>query len=372
MSFRIETAAAAGGEDAMTAMARARFREGVEYYDKGEYEQARAAFLQAYALKKHPAVLLNLAWSCLKSGHVREADQYFRQFLSEGREITDKQRADANEGLAQVHSKLGRIDVAAPAGTDVTIDGEHVGAVPLAEGTYVEPGFHSVVLRAPDGAVETVGVTVAAGEKAIAHLGRQQPSAPSPAASPPAPEAPPAAAPVPPQPAAPPSLPSAPPGATSQPESAPVSARPNEAEGYPGLLAAAITTTGVSVAGFATALGLLIAKNSAQSKANTLGNQITSVSKADHIMPNNCASPANLPQPIASACTTWNSDNSTVNTDATIGNYMVYVVGVGGAVAATTLWIIYATRNRQASPHLAIVAPMIDRSTAGLSISGSF
>ena len=57
-------------DDATTAMARARFKEGVEYFDKGQFDLARAAFLQAYALKKHPAVLLNLAWSCLKSGHV--------------------------------------------------------------------------------------------------------------------------------------------------------------------------------------------------------------------------------------------------------------------------------------------------------------
>ena len=78
-------------EDATTSMARARFKEGVEFYDKGEFEQARASFLQAYALKKHPAVLLNLAWSCLKSGHAMEAEKYFKQFLSEGKDITDKQ-----------------------------------------------------------------------------------------------------------------------------------------------------------------------------------------------------------------------------------------------------------------------------------------
>ena len=95
-------------EDPTTAMARARFKEGVEFYDKGEFEQARASFLQAYALKRHPAVLLNLAWSCVKSGHALEADRYFKQFLSEGKDITDKQRADANDGLAQSRAKLGR------------------------------------------------------------------------------------------------------------------------------------------------------------------------------------------------------------------------------------------------------------------------
>src|SRR5262250_1994004 len=91
-TYTTSTLAQAPAEDATTVMARARFKEGVEFYDKGEYEQARASFLQAYALKRHPAVLLNLAWSCLKSGHPLEAEKYFKQFLAEGKDITDKQR----------------------------------------------------------------------------------------------------------------------------------------------------------------------------------------------------------------------------------------------------------------------------------------
>src|SRR6516225_8166354 len=93
-AFSPVAGAQSSAEDPTTAMARSRFKEGVDFYDKGEFEQARLSFLQAYALKKHPAVLLNLAWSCLKSGHALEADKYFKQFLVEGHDITDKQRSD--------------------------------------------------------------------------------------------------------------------------------------------------------------------------------------------------------------------------------------------------------------------------------------
>lgn len=86
-------------DDPITLLARTMFKEGVESYDKGEYEQARFAFLQVYALKKHPSVLLNLAWSCLNSGRRQDAEGYFKQFLSEAKDITDKQRAEANDGL---------------------------------------------------------------------------------------------------------------------------------------------------------------------------------------------------------------------------------------------------------------------------------
>src|SRR5277367_177307 len=123
-TFAVPTYAQSATDDPTTDIARARFKEGVSFYDKGQYEQARAAFLQAYALKKHPAVLLNLAWSSLKSGRTLEAERYFKQFLSEGKDSTDKQRADANDGLSQAHAKLGRIDVVAAAGTEVTVDGD--------------------------------------------------------------------------------------------------------------------------------------------------------------------------------------------------------------------------------------------------------
>src|SRR5580700_2027872 len=110
-------------DEATTTMARARFKEGVMYYDKGQFELARASFLQAYALKRHPAILLNLAWSCVKSGHALEGARYFKQFLTDSKDVTDKQRADVNDGLSQARAKLAQVDVTGAAGLDVTIDG---------------------------------------------------------------------------------------------------------------------------------------------------------------------------------------------------------------------------------------------------------
>ncbi|MEZ4376462.1 MAG: hypothetical protein R3B07_37000 [Polyangiaceae bacterium] len=79
----VSSSAQAQSADAMTEMARQRFQEGVQYYDAKDYEKARAAFLQAYALKKHPSVLLNLAQSELRSGHEADAAQHFETFLRE-------------------------------------------------------------------------------------------------------------------------------------------------------------------------------------------------------------------------------------------------------------------------------------------------
>src|SRR3954447_2530388 len=89
--------------------ARARFQEGVDFYDKGQFENARASFLQAYALRKHPAVLLNLAQSSLKSNHTLEAARYFTQYLRESTSISAQQRNDAEKGLVEARMKLGRM-----------------------------------------------------------------------------------------------------------------------------------------------------------------------------------------------------------------------------------------------------------------------
>src|SRR5262245_24947393 len=97
--------ARAAGDDAQTAEARARFNEGVSLYDRGKYEAARAAFVQAYALKKHPDVLLNLAWSSLKSGHADDAQQQFEEYLRDNKD--SPKRAEAERGLAEAKSKTG-------------------------------------------------------------------------------------------------------------------------------------------------------------------------------------------------------------------------------------------------------------------------
>ena len=95
-------------DDAAIQMARERFQEGVKYYDAKQYDKARAAFLQAYALKKHPAVLLNLAQSELRSGHEAEAAKHFAQYMRENKEASAAERQEADKGLAESKKSVGK------------------------------------------------------------------------------------------------------------------------------------------------------------------------------------------------------------------------------------------------------------------------
>src|SRR6185436_9547933 len=98
-------------------------------------------------LRKHPAVLLNLAQSSLRSGHHLEAARYFQQYLREASNITSAQRNDAERGLTDARMKLGRIVIDAPPSHEILVDDERIGTTPLPP-VDVEPGSHTVKARA--------------------------------------------------------------------------------------------------------------------------------------------------------------------------------------------------------------------------------
>lgn len=355
-------AQAASTDDPTTAVARARFKEGVEYYDKGDFEQARAAFLQAYALKKHPAVLLNLAWSSLKSGHVLEAQRYFKQVLAEGKDITDKQRADASDGLTQSLAKLGRIEISAAAGTEVTVDGERVGTAPLADPIAVEAGAHTVKFKGTDGTTDTQSVSVLGGEKALTKFGKIAGGA----VTTPAPTPPPEPTPSPPPAPKPPE--EAP--ATPLPETPAPPPEPHNGTSTVALVVPIVVLGVISVGSFVGAGVMLMQKNKAQSNANEVANNIGSHIPAGRSEAGICTNP---PSNLGQACSAFQADNNDVNQDATVGNVLV-VVGIASLVGAGVYYLVAHKRgDRSAGAQPTIeIAPVVGRTETGLSLVGSF
>ena len=345
-------------------MARARFKEGVDFYDKGEFEQARASFLQAYALKKHPAVLLNLAWSCLKSAHPLEAERYFKQFLTEGKDIGEKQRADANDGLAQARAKLGRIEVVAGAGAEVAIDGVGVGTAPLADPVVVEAGAHTVKFKSPEGTTDTQSITVMGGEKAVAHArmtGTAGPAAVLPLPPPPATEP------------SPPPLPPPPPPATAQSstdETSVVTTPPPPAEapapggGRKGALddprdvVPVIVLGAVAIAGYAGAVMALAFKQQAQDKADQVAGTI--------VMHGGCPSST-----YQAFCDAYTTDANNVNDDATFGN-IALGVGIAATVGTVVYWFAADKGDGSHASSQPVVTPLLGPNLGGLSLAGRF
>ena len=132
--------------DAVTEIARQRYQEGVKDFDSGKWEEARGAFLQAYALKRSPAILLNLGLSELRAGkYYEDAGNHLQQFLREVPGASPDQRATAEKGIADVKRHSGMLVVVVDAnGADVSLDGATVGRSPIVDPVFVKPGKHTV------------------------------------------------------------------------------------------------------------------------------------------------------------------------------------------------------------------------------------
>ena len=358
-------------DDATTKAARARFQEGVDFYDKGQFENARAAFLQAYALRKHPAVLLNLAQSSLRSNHHLEAARYFQQYLREASNITAAQRSDAERGLNESRTKLGRIAIDAPSNTEIFVDDDRIGTTPMSP-IDVEPGTH--ILRGRVRAEETVQISVSAGQVVTAKFGSSGAVAVAPAPSAPAPAAPPVVTPK-------EETPAASESASTTPEAS-VASSATESSSHHSLLAPpknivpVILLGTVAVAGFGTAIGMGVAKSNAQSSADTVAAQIRANITADDKARANgtpiCSSkdPGNVTK-FAKACAALNDNNNKVNTDATVAN-IALAVGVGATAVTVLYWLFASKESDEKAARLPLVAPMFGAGLGGVSMSGTF
>jgi hypothetical protein len=157
-------ASAADDDAAAIESARQRFQEGVRYFDAKQYDKARAAFLQAYALKKHPTVLLNLAQSELRSAHDAEAADHFSEFLRENKDASAAERQSAEAGLTTAKARVAEVSLAVDLpDAEVFVDNVSRGHAPLPGPVYLAPGTHSLQAR-KEGKLATSTVTASAGQ----------------------------------------------------------------------------------------------------------------------------------------------------------------------------------------------------------------
>ncbi len=149
----------------------ARFNEGLALTSNAKWEEARLKFLQSLSLFKGAPTLYNLATVEQKTGHDLEAIEHYRAFLQVAdtdARITDQQRARAKQTIAELLHKVGQIDIRAPAGTTIRVDGKLLQGPPM-DPAIVSPGRHSVE-GSRNGTVRSVVVEPEAGKIATATL----------------------------------------------------------------------------------------------------------------------------------------------------------------------------------------------------------
>ncbi|HYQ02326.1 MAG TPA: hypothetical protein VER96_26820 [Polyangiaceae bacterium] len=375
-------AARSGDEDATTAIARERFKEGVAFFDQKQYDKARVAFLQAYALKKHPAVLLNLAQSELRCGHEVDAAKHFSAYLRESTTASDAERQAAETGLSATKSAVALLDVNVDeSGAEIYVDGSLEGISPLPGALYVAPGVHTVEAR-KGGKTKAQQVNTSAGRQFMADLSfapKSLPAEPAVAAASPNKNAPPREeAPPPPEPE-----------------------QPHTSAGRKPFFKWLVTSpagvvglglTGVGVGG---GIGLAVASKKSYDNADSVAAQITHAASQDSMMQNPdtrdlCNDPhawlvkKNFMGDIAGRSSQYNaacakyqdnvSNGDQMKTWSTVG----FVVG-GVAAAGTVIFYFVDPGAKESSGNEArseqrrvSLVPSIGPGHTGLTVMGSF
>jgi len=136
--------------------ARQHFSRGVRQFESGNFAAALSNFRDAYRIRPHPSVLVNMANCYLQMDKPLEAAEHFERYLREARgDMDDDTRAEVERTLGSARASIATIGVEGPPGTGVWVDGDSVGRTPLRRPVEVNPGPHVVELRAPNGAVQT-------------------------------------------------------------------------------------------------------------------------------------------------------------------------------------------------------------------------
>ncbi|MEM9194691.1 MAG: tetratricopeptide repeat protein [Myxococcota bacterium] len=142
--------------------ARARFSAGVRLFDAGRYGDALEAFRDAYRIQPHPSVLVNMANCYVGLDRPLEALELFREYLAE-EDVPPETRGEIETAVRNAESQLGRIEILAPVGIDVYVDGDRRGQSPVAA-VSVNPGPHVVEFLRADRATRSERVEVPVGQ----------------------------------------------------------------------------------------------------------------------------------------------------------------------------------------------------------------
>ena len=183
---RAQTSEATG--DVENEKALQTFKEGIAAFDRRDFEAARVAFLQTFALKPSaPVVRRNLGLAEIYSGHYLEGARRLGRVIHTTDEGTSVDRARMVESLKKAEAHLERVTVEVNVeGAEIQIGDVDLGISPLPFAWYLEPGTYDVRVSKPGFAAYTETRVARAGNaqhlrinlKPIAALEEPLPAAP--------------------------------------------------------------------------------------------------------------------------------------------------------------------------------------------------
>jgi tetratricopeptide (TPR) repeat protein len=153
--------------------------QGGDLFKRENYEGARAAFARAYEIDPKAATLFDLALSELNGDHPVEAAAHLREYLTHADEPAAQLESVRTKWLPRAEARTARLDVFAPAGAQLAVDGAAAQDAKATTGPTGAPmtsiaiaaGEHEVSAR--QGTLsETQHVTARGGELVELHFQR--------------------------------------------------------------------------------------------------------------------------------------------------------------------------------------------------------
>jgi hypothetical protein len=125
-------ALAPGGARAADDPAKEAYARGVAHFEKGEYDQAADAFREAYGLKPTWKVLYNVGQSEAAAKRYGLALEAFETYLAQGGDdVPVERREELLAEIERLRKMVGTVEISAPDGAKVFLDGVERGTAPL-------------------------------------------------------------------------------------------------------------------------------------------------------------------------------------------------------------------------------------------------
>jgi len=148
-AFAQEPPAAQGAEGA-EEQARQHFFQGATLYEEGNYEAALAEFQASAELRDVAVVHFNIAQTLRALFRYDEAIAAYHRYLELGGDrIDDRRRREVRRSIAQLRERIAPVTlIVEPPGTEIRIDGRHIGVAPLDDVVVLSAGRRRIELTA--------------------------------------------------------------------------------------------------------------------------------------------------------------------------------------------------------------------------------
>ena len=121
--------------------AREFYQHGINLYEKGDAEAAAEAFREAYKMRPSWKILFNIGQCEAAAGRYGLSMEAFQQYLVDGKDEIPVERKDyVLEEMDRIQKLVGELEIEAPDGSAVYVDGVHRGTTPMTRPVMVVGG----------------------------------------------------------------------------------------------------------------------------------------------------------------------------------------------------------------------------------------